>query len=54
MLKSFVILKCKIHLFLQKYNEVLMQDAVCEKLRSHLKQKASYHGQRAITLMTKM
>lgn len=53
-LKSFVNLKCKIHLFLQQYNEALVQDAVCDKLRSHLKQKASYHGQRAFSLMTKM
>lgn len=53
-LKSFVNLKCKIHLFLQQYNEALVQDAVCDKLKSHLKQKASYHGQRALSLMTKM
>jgi hypothetical protein len=53
-LKSFLNVKCKIHLFLQQYNEALVQDAVCDKLRSHLKQKASYHGQRAFSLMTKM
>jgi hypothetical protein len=53
-LKSFFKLKCKIHLFLLRYNEVLLQDARCEKLRAHLKEKASYHGQRAFSNMTKM
>ncbi|WHX40275.1 hypothetical protein QNH36_21950 [Mesobacillus sp. AQ2] len=53
-MKSLVRLKCKIHLFLQQYNEALMQDAVCDKLRAHLKQKASYHGQQAISLRMKM
>lgn len=54
MLKQFVNFKCKIHLFLQQYNEALVQDAVCDKLRSHLKQKASYHRQQALSLLTKI
>jgi hypothetical protein len=53
-LKSLLNVKCKIHLFLQQYNEALVQDAICDNLKTHLKQKASYHGQRAFSLMTKL
>lgn len=42
--------KYKTHTFLQHYNEILIQDAVCQKLKSKLKQKANYHKQKAITL----
>lgn len=54
MLKTFVNLKYRIHLFLHYYNEALIQDALCEKLQAHLKQKASYHRQQAILLMTRI
>jgi hypothetical protein len=53
-LKTFVNLKYRIHLFLHYYNEALIQDALCEKLQAHLKQKASYHRQQAKLLMTRI
>ena len=54
MFKPLINLKYRIHLFLQNYNEALVQDAICDKLKAHLKQKASYHGQQAYSLISKM
>ncbi|CAM3955781.1 hypothetical protein [Mesobacillus thioparans] len=54
MFKVFISLKYKVHLFLRNYNEALMQDAICDKLKVHLKQKASYHRQQAFSLISKM
>ncbi|WP_226678999.1 hypothetical protein [Mesobacillus jeotgali] len=50
MKKVLMNLKYKIHIYLQHYNEILLQDAVCRKLKSQLMQRANYHKQKAITL----
>jgi hypothetical protein len=50
MQKVLLHFKYRFHVFLQHYNEVLIQDAVCDKLRLKLKQKAYYHEQKANTL----
>lgn len=54
MLKVFIKFKYKFHLFLQKHNEALMQDALCKKLRDQLQQRAAYHGRQAIFLVSKI
>ncbi|WP_174729008.1 hypothetical protein [Mesobacillus harenae] len=54
MLNLLVKMKCKFHLFLQRHNEALVQDALSDDLKSRLKAKASYHGQIATLLTSKL
>jgi hypothetical protein len=53
-LKFFLKTKYQFHLLLKKYNEVLMEDAVCKKLRNQLQQRAAYHSQQAFFLGSKI
>ncbi|MGV2939739.1 hypothetical protein AB5I83_09125 [Mesobacillus sp. LC4] len=46
-------IKYHLHLFLKKHNEALMQDALCEKLRAKLSERARYHSNRAMILTAK-
>jgi hypothetical protein len=52
--KWVVNLKYRFHLLLQNYNEALIKDALCDKLKASLIQKASYHEEKAFSLITKI
>jgi hypothetical protein len=51
--KWVVNLKYRFHLLLQNYNEALIKDALCDKLKTSLIQKATYHEEKAIALISK-
>lgn len=53
-LKQGLKLKYRFHLLLQKYNEALMEDAICKELRARLQQKAVYHRRQASFIEVKM
>lgn len=54
MFKLVINLKYRFHLLLQNYNEALIQDALCEKLKSSLQQKARYHEEKAGSLVVRL
>lgn len=54
MFKLVINFKYRFHLLLQNYNEALIQDALCEKLKASLHQKASYHEEKAGSLIAKL
>ncbi|WP_176167256.1 hypothetical protein [Mesobacillus jeotgali] len=54
MFKLLINFKYKFHLLLQNYNEALIQDALCEKLKASLQQKASYHEEKAGSLIARL
>ncbi|WP_170169111.1 hypothetical protein [Mesobacillus subterraneus] len=53
-MRVFIQAKYHLHLFLKKYNEVLIEDALCHHLKSKLEQKARYHWQQAVMLQAKI
>ena len=54
MLKIMIKTRYNFHMFLQKYNEALMQDALCIKLKDQLKLRAAHHGKQAFFLLSKI
>lgn len=54
MLKQALKLKYRFHLLLQKYNEALIEDAICKELRARLEQRAMYHRRQASFIEVKI
>ena len=54
MFKTSIKFKYRLHLFLQKHNEALIEDAICNKLKAQLQRRAAHHGQQAIFLGSKI
>ncbi|KEF37154.1 hypothetical protein M670_03575 [Schinkia azotoformans MEV2011] len=53
MLKIFMKVGYHLHRYLQGYNEVLSNDALCEELKSKFRSKAIYHGHKAKSLLSR-
>lgn len=53
-LRVFVKARYSLHYFLKNYNEVLSNDALNEELKSKFRIKASYHDQKASSLLSKL
>ncbi|WP_156187575.1 hypothetical protein [Peribacillus loiseleuriae] len=54
MVKNYLKMKYYIHVFLQKYNEALVDDALSSSLKSKLKSIANHHEQKAMILRSKL
>jgi hypothetical protein len=42
------------HSFRYRYHEMLINDCLCEEIRTKLQGKASYHERRAVSLLVKI
>lgn len=54
MFRIYKNLTYKYHIFLQRYNERLLKDALCVNLKAELQAKVIYHGLKACSAVNKV
>jgi hypothetical protein len=52
--KNLLKVKYQWHSFRYRYNEMLMNDCLCNEIRTKLQDKAAYHEQKAVSLLIKI